>query len=257
MNRRAVAGGYRLQLQVMWSNPDHLMMLMTTPVVAAVLVFLAGSTGREELVAHAVLGCGLMGLWGTALFVAGDIVDSDRWGEMLEPAMATPAGFGGAVVGRVLAVTTVGLPTFSESWLIARIVTGGAPTLQHPAVFLGALVAAAAAMSATALVMAAGFVLARSARVFQNSLSYPIYVLGGVVVPVALLPEWLRPVARLVFLSWASELLHATTEPGPIDDLPQRLAVLLVLGATSGLAGWLLLQRVLRHVRTQGTVTYA
>ena len=53
--------------------------------------------------------------------------------------------------------------------------------------------------------MATVFVLARTAMLFTNALGYPFYILGGVLVPVAFLPGWLRPVSRLVFLSWSSD----------------------------------------------------
>jgi len=100
-------------------------------------------------------------------------------------------------------------------------------------------------------------VLARSARIFQNSLSYPFYVLGGVLVPVALLPGWLQPLTRVVFVSWSADLLRDSLSAAPIADPTLRLAAVLGLGATGLGAGIFLLRRVLVRVRALGTLTYA
>ena len=57
--------------------------------------------------------------------------------------------------------------------------------------------------------MASLFVLARNAVTFSNSASFPFYVLGGILVPVSLLPHWVRRSSSIVFLSWSADLLRA------------------------------------------------
>jgi ABC-2 type transport system permease protein len=241
----------------MRANPDHLLVLVTTPLLGVMLLAVIDHANRPDLLGNAITAPAIMGLWGTSLLVAGEIVDSDRAAGVLEPAMATPAGIGGAVAGRVLAVAITASLSFVESWLVARLVLHRAVPLHHPAEFVAVGGAVVIATSATALVMAAVFALARSARIFQNSLSYPLYLLGGVLVPVALLPEWLRPVSRVVFLSWASDLLRECFRPEPLTAFAGRLGMVLVLGAGSGTLGWILLGKVLQRVRILGTATYA
>jgi ABC-2 type transport system permease protein len=111
------------------------------------------------------------------------------------------------------------------------------------------------AILGTALVMASVFVLSRSARNFQNSLNYPFFLLGGVLVPVALLPGWLQPLCRLVFLSWSADLLRDALEPAPVRGVAARLLVIALLGAAAAALGRWLLHRMLDRLRRHGTLS--
>ena len=80
----------------------------------------------------------------------------------------------------------------------------------HPGALALTLLVAAFATAGTSVAFAAVFVLTRNAYTFTNSLSYPLYLLGGVFVPVAFLPNVIQPVASLVFMSWSADLLRAS-----------------------------------------------
>ncbi|MDX1450897.1 MAG: ABC transporter permease, partial [Acidimicrobiia bacterium] len=105
--------------------------------------------------------------------------------------------------------------------------------------------------------MATVFTAARSARTFQNSLSYPFYVLGGVLVPVEMLPGWVQPLSRGVFLSWSSDLLRDSLAYPPVASLGFRVAVILLLGLVGFGLGWWLMGRVIDRLKRIGTVKYA
>jgi ABC-2 type transport system permease protein len=106
-------------------------------------------------------------------------------------------------------------------------------------------------------VMASVFALGRSTRIFQQTLTYPFYVLGGVIVPVALLPAWVRPLSRAVFLSWTADLLRDALQPSPVENVGGRLLGVVALGAAALAVGGFLLDRVMRRVRRTGTMGYA
>jgi ABC-2 type transport system permease protein len=199
----------------------------------------------------------LITLWGTSLMIAGEIIDQDRWAGTLEATVATPTPLGVVVLGRVFAVVAIGSIAFVESWLAAAVLFGIVVPVPHPGWFLATLLATTVAMAGTATIMAAVFVLARSARTFQNSLSYPVYVLGGVLVPVALLPDWVQPLARVVFLSWSSDLFRDSLEVAPVATPVPRLLVVLALGAAGFALGHVMLRRILARVRESGSLDHA
>lgn len=250
-------GAFRFQLQVIRSEPDYLLPLLVSGLYAVVFLMIVRHAGREDLVSNALVAPVLIGLWGLSLNISGEIVDSERWNGTLELTIAAPAGLAFVVLARTLAVTALGLVVFVEIWLLARAGFGIEIVVRHPAAFALTLVATALAMAGTALTMAALFVLTRSARTFQNSLSFPFYVLGGVIAPVSLLPSWLRPLSGAVFLSWSADLFRGSLEPGPVARLPLRLAVLLVLAGLGFAAGRIALERIVRRVRSDGTVGFA
>jgi ABC-2 type transport system permease protein len=254
---RALSGGFRLQLGTILAVSDYVMPLAVVPFTTLVLVTVFAHGGRADLTETAFVAPALMGLWAMSLFVAGEIVDSDRSAGILEPTLATPAGIGGAIVGRVLAVNLVGAVSFGESWVVAAVTTGRGPGIVQPGVFTAAVLATVAAMSGAALLMAAAFVMARSARIFQNSLSYPFYLLSGVVVPISFLPGPVRPLCRLVFLSWSAELLRATLAAGRSAGPGPELLGIAVTGGALGVAGAVALRAVSRRVRTTGSASWA
>lgn len=241
----------------MRSNADWTLSLITTPLLTMVFVTLFLHAGRGELISYAVLAPGLMAMWSTALMSAGELISYERENGSLEGLLAAPASFAAVLYGRIAAVTTLALVGFLEAWLVGSLMVGSPIPVAHPWVCLAAMLVTVAAMTCWAGVMSSVFVLARSARIFQNSLSYPFFVLGGVLVPVSLLPVWVEVPARLVFLSWSSDLLRDAVTPGPVQDVLLRLAVIAVLGALGLILSMFLLHKTLRRVKNTGRLTHA
>lgn len=254
---RTVALGLRVQLLQMRGNPDWFLALFTAPLMTMVFVSIFQNAGRADLAAYGVLAPALIALWQMALQTSGELISRERENGSLEGLIAAPVSFGSLLLGRILAVTGVSLVAFIESWLVGWAMVGHLIPIFHPWMFIATVTTTCLAMAGTAVVMSCVFVLARSARTFQNSLSYPFYLLGGVVVPVALFPEWLQLPARLVFLSWSSDLFRDCLTAAPVDSPLMRLAVILGLGAAAFGLGNLLLRRALRRLRTTGSLNYA
>ncbi len=254
---RALGAAFGFQLAASKREYGQLMPLLTAPLMTVIFLAIAQQAGRDDLTGHAVLAPALIALWGTSLMVAGEIIDNERWAGTLEGIVATPTPLGVVVLGRVLAVMVIGCLGFVESWLVAAGLFDVVVPIPHPGWFLAALAATVFAMAGTATIMAAVFVLARTARTFQNTLSYPVYVLGGVLVPVEMLPSWVQPLTRLVFLSWASDLFRDSLTAGPMEAPLLHLTAVLVLGALGFLGGHLMLRRILAKVRASGSLAHA
>jgi ABC-2 type transport system permease protein len=236
--------------------PDSIFPLLTTPFFAIVFLTIVRHAGRSDLDGYALLAPVLVALWWISLFEAGHVVAGDRALGTLEGVVAAPVSFPAVVLGRILVVTLAGLVSFGEVLLVA-LPFGATVAVHHPGAFALTLVVTAFAMAGTAVVMSALFVLTRSSVTWGNSLSYPFYVLGGVLVPVAYLPVWIRPLSTGVFLSWSADLLRATLATDPIARLPVRLAMVGALGSAGYGLGALLLECVIRRVRRDGTLERA
>lgn len=249
--------GWRMQLQSMRGNPDWFLALIIVPLQTVVFVTIFLHAGRGDLTAYGVLAPALISLWALSLLTSGELISRERDNGSLEGLLAAPGRFDVVMLGRIGAVTVLSLVAFVESWVVGWLLTGTPVPVEHPWLFAITLVVSALAMTGWAGVMASVFVLARSARTFQNSLSYPFYVLGGVLVPVSLLPEWLQPLSRLVFLSWSSDLLRDALGQTPVAVPVLRLAVILALGLVGFVLSHHLLDRALRRVRTTGSLAHA
>jgi ABC-2 type transport system permease protein len=251
----AFRAALRFQLLLIKNNPDYLLDIATAPIYTVIFLSVVQSAGRPDLAAHAVLAPALITLWWQSLMTSGEVIDSDRHYGVLEPLIATPASLHSIVLGRIAGVTLLSLFAFVESWLAARLLFGVTVGIPHPLLFFVALVVTAFAMAGTSAIMAGLFVRARTARTFQNSLSYPFFVLGGVMVPVALLPDWIEPLSRIVFLSWSSDLLRDSLGAGPVNNAAARIGIILVLGVVGIAVGRWLIGSLLERVRALGTLS--
>lgn len=253
-NARGVLAGLRRELRELRRSPDRLMALVTAPLLTVVFLSIMLHSGRTDLAPFAVLAPALLVLWQMALQTSGDTVESERENGSLEALVATPTPFPAVIGGRIVAVTVVSLLGFAESWLVALLVFGVRVDIHHAWVFVLALLATAYATACSAVALAALFVRTRAARAFQNSLTYPFYILGGVMVPVSYLPDWIEPITRLVFLSWSSDLIRQSLMPEPVADIALHLAAILLLGTIGAVVGWLFIRRALTEVRQAGTI---
>jgi ABC-2 type transport system permease protein len=250
--------GARLQWRMTLNRlPDSVFPLITTPFFTIIFLAIVRDAGRDDLADYAVLAPVLIALWWFALFEAGGIITGDRWMGTLEGQVAAPVSFAGVLLGRIVVVVLVASISFLEVLLVARLLFGVSIEIHHAGTFALTLLATAFALSGTAVVMAGLFVLTRSSATWGNSLSYPFYVLGGVLVPVSFLPNWLEPVSSAIFLSWSADLLRASLDAAPVSDFPFRLAMIVVLGVAGFAAGALVVDRVLGKVLAEGGLEQA
>ena len=94
----------------------------------------------------------------------------------------------------------------------------------------------------------------RAARRFANVLGYPFYILGGILVPVTLLPLWTRPLSWLSYLYWSADLLRASISPQPVAGLAWRLLATLGVGLAAYAAGARLISWIINRLRQEGTI---
>ncbi len=248
---RGFVAGFRLQLSFYRQYPDLLIPLLTAPLYTIIFTMVLRHGGRADLGAYAIVAPFFMSLWWFAIFNGGWVIQTERWEGTVDYLVAAPVSFAGVVLGRIATMMVAGLASFAEVWLLGLALRVDV-TIHHPAVFAATLLLTAFAMTTSALFMANLFVLARSAATFSNSASYPFYVLGGILVPVTLLPGWLQPFSKVVFLSWSAESLRGSLAAPPVPHAGLNLAMIFLLGCAALVVASVMLGRILRKVRETG-----
>lgn len=251
-----LAAGFRLQVAMTRRTPAQVLVVVTAPLFSAIFLSVALHYGSTHI-ADMVIGAGLIGVWAIALDVAAGVLSNDRWGGQLELFLGTSASMSLVVLGRILAVSAVGMVTFLESWLVARLGFGVTVPIENPGLVALALVITAFGSAFTATLLAAGFMLSRNLHVFQNSLSYPIYILGGIVVPVATLPDWVHPISTAVYLYWSADLLrNAATDPDP-SGVALDIVMSVGLSVAALAVGIAVTHRFTQRLRVDASAGYA
>lgn len=233
------------------------MPLFTAPLFAIIFMAIVRQSGRPDLEADALMAPVLMTLLWVALQHAGTLMVGDRWQALLEPVIASPTSLASVLLGRIMSLMVFGLLSFFEVWAVGELVFGVSIPFEHPVELVVTLLCTALAMGGLAVAFSALLVMTRNAYTFTNSTSFPLYLLGGVFVPVAILPDWIQPVSSILFVSWSSDLLRASVKEAPVEDFWLRLGMVVMLGAVSFAIGRTILHYVLRKMRASGELANA
>ena len=161
-----------------------------------------------------VVGSGLTGLWSSLLFISGNSINAERWSGTLESLVAIPTPFEVIVFGKNLANVIQSLLSMVLGYLVAVFAFGYSLDVQQPLLFAVSVVFAVVAFISFGLIIAPIFVMNPGVRAWQNAMEFPIYVLGGFLFPIALLPGWTTPISYLLPPYWAAVALHGTSTGG-------------------------------------------
>lgn len=253
----ALLSAARIQLAMFGRAPADLVALALAPAFSLVFIGIASVNDRDDLVPHAAVAPVAIAMLSMAITKSGALIDLDRHAGTIELLLASPTSLAHVLLGRITTITAASLLSVGETVLVAGLLTDTDVAVERPGLFILSIALMAAATVGVAMVMAALFVRTRYAVTLQNSLSYPLYLLGGVLVPVAALPDWLEPLSRLLYLSWATDLLRASLVAGSFAPYVPHVTALSVLAAGNLLVGWSLVGRLSDRARRSGEVGHA
>ncbi|HET7035665.1 MAG TPA: ABC transporter permease [Thermomicrobiaceae bacterium] len=219
-------------------------------------------SGRSTVDGYEVAGYLLVGtfglvLWSSNLWGSGYAIEYERSEGTLTALFLTPASRAAVVLGYALGSSALYvLPSVLVVGLLAWV-SGARLDLAHPLAAVVAALALVGASFALGYALAGFFVLTRRANLLANSLQSPIYLLSGMLVPVAALPGPLRPLASVFPISDGMTALRAALLGGAgLGDVGGSLLRLLLMSAILVLAGTLLLGRVEHDAKRGATLDY-
>jgi ABC-2 type transport system permease protein len=216
----------------------------------AFFVFRAGDGPRSLL--YASLGAAVMGMWSATSTTAGGAMQRERWHGTLELLVATPPHFSLVLLPVTLAMATVGIYSLVATLAYGHFLFGIPLTVVHPLEFALAIVGTVLSFGALGFVFAVTFVRFRAAWALGNLFEYPVWLIGGFLVPIALFPEWVRPISWALAPTWGMSAIREAALGGtPLDDLLACLG----LGALYLGLGILVTNRVLRSARLRASLS--
>ncbi|MGH9213673.1 MAG: ABC transporter permease [Acidimicrobiales bacterium] len=252
---RSFGTGFMFQAVAMRKEAGTYLALVSAPFFTLIFLSIVVHSDRADLASYAVIAPTLMTLWTAVLMFSGEMISEDRENGRLEALVAAPISFSQLVFGRLCACMLLSLPAFGIAVVVAGLAFGHWITIHHPLVFVVAIVVTAVATAATATALSALFVVAPGARIVQNTLSFPMFLVGGVMVPASQLPVGLSGISRAIYLSWGADLLRDSLAAESVEAPVARLATVMLLGAAALAFGSVSIVRFLRRARRQGTLS--
>ncbi|MEV0621902.1 ABC transporter permease [Nonomuraea sp. NPDC050404] len=223
------------------------------PAVFMAVTLLAA--GPAAVGTRTAVGCGLLGLWGAIVWRFGLVLRQERQRGILAGLVSRPAGLTVVLIGKSLGSMVRSAVLTALTVGVVAAMAGHPVRIAAPAVFTITALATLISATALGLLLCSVFLLSRSAVRIAETLIYPVFILGGLLVPTSLLPGWAQQLSTLVSLRWAGELLldaAAGRAQQPGDWL--SLAATTTGYAVSAVVG---LRLVLRKIRAEGTLELA
>jgi ABC-2 type transport system permease protein len=216
----------------------------------AFFVFRAGDSPRTLI--YASFGAAVMGMWSSVSTSAGSAMQRERWWGTLELLVSAPRHFSLVLLPATLGLATVGIYNLAATLLWGRFLFGVHLTIQHPLLFALAIAGTVLSFAGLGFLFAVSFVRFRAAWVLGNFFEYPVWLICGFLVPLALLPDWVHPISWALAPTWGMSAIRESALGGsPLPDLGACLA----LGLAYVTAGVLVTDRVLRAARVSGTLS--
>jgi len=107
--------------------------------------------------------------------------------------------------------------------------------IEHPLAFALGIPAAALAVGMLGLIMAATFVLYRASFHLGIATQYPVWIVTGLLVPLSLLPAFVRPISWLLAPTWGFRGMQEAALGGtPWPDIGMCLVLSVVYLAIGG-----------------------
>ena len=218
---RAAYAAFLVTLRINAPDPFVLFTIVVQPLIIAVMaMWMLVERGAANAL-YVVIGSGMTGLWSTLLFMGGNSINWERWTGTLELMVGQPTPVSMIVFGKNAAVVLQSLLSMVGSYAVAALLFRQSLVVEQPLWFAVSLVITSIAFVCFGLVIAPIFLLSPAVQHFQNALEFPIYMLGGFLFPIALLPGWTTPFSYLLAPYWAARALHGASTGGA--SLPQLL----------------------------------
>lgn len=208
----------------------------------------APGPGRATWLVSAVM---LTAMWSSIVWMAGGVLRRERTYGTLARCVSSIHGPGLVLLGKSLGAVLHSTAVILVSTAASVFVLDVGIQLEHPGWMLVGLVAAIASGTALGMLVSCLFLVTEHGLAWSSALMYPVFIVGGLLIPHEVLPEWLRWVSAAVSLRWIHEFLTAAAL-GTVELRPLAIA----LGLTAGyaaVAAWAL-GRAVDQARRKGTL---
>lgn len=218
---RVVWTVFYLHLKQIAVHSLFLFVVVVQPLIVALLAIymLRDKEGFQAI--YVIVGSAMGGLWSGTLFFSTFNVNDERLAGTLEEIVGSPTHLATVIVGKTLANTTLSLSSMLFSYPLATLLFGYRLTIAHPLPFAVSLLLTVLALVSLGLVISPFMSLNVSIGDWAvNIMEMPVYILGGFLFPVVLLPVWTRPLSYVLAPYWAARALHAASSGGgSLSDL--------------------------------------
>ncbi len=252
---RTVWTVFRMHLKQMAVDGFVIFTVIVQPLFVALLAvfMLRGAPGFQAI--FVIVGSALTGLWSGTLFFSAFNIEGERWTGNLEPILASPTPLAVVVTSKALANVTLSVVTMLVSYPIAAWLLGLTLTVAHPWLFAFSLAMTIVSLISIGMLISPIMAIGPGTNVWANALEFPMYVVGGFLFSVTLLPGWTTPISYVLAPYWAARALHLSSSGGgALTEIVASWGIQALLSLVYWLVAVWLLRIVLHKARVEATL---
>ena len=222
------------------------------PLFFATIAFLMyGLNGDDESLLYAGIGASVLGVWSSVSTSGSSVVQRERWQGTLELLVAAPVPLPVVLLPITVAMATIGLYSMVATLLWGHFLFGIDVPLEQPLLFVLSVPVTVMSIGALGFVLSVTVVRYRTAWALGSSLEEPVWLVSGFLVPLTVLPDWVRPISWVLAPTWGVNAIRESALGGsPLPDL----LLCAGLGLVYLLIGVLCAETVLRSARRHATL---
>lgn len=257
MYSTALAETVRTQARDSFRGPFVFIFGLVQPVTLSTVVLRAAEHGDRNISPSDVLvGVWLISVWSSTVWSSGRLLNVERAFGTLPRLFAGRTDAQLVLLVKSLTVITVQAGVITLSLAGVAVVERVPFAVADPVVFVPGLVLTLASAATLGLALANLYILTRSAARISEALLYPVFILGGLLVPTSylpgILPDIVEPLSWLVSLRGCGEILRTAVVGDPTPGRAWAAVVgITILYATGARLGF---HHVQRRARIQGSL---
>lgn len=255
-NLRVVRTAFELDIKQQAVDLFMIFGVLIQPLLIAIMAIYMLRERDASRGIYVVVGSGMTGLWTSLLFRGAFNINGERWRGTLEGIVASPTSLGTVVIGKTLASVIMSLLSMIISYGLAALIFRFPLSIAQPVPFLASLLVTVLAFISLGLLISPLMAVNLSLSGWVNALEYPMYILGGFLFPILMLPGWTNPISYLLTPYWAARVLHATSGGGAaLSEILLSLAMMLLLAGIYMVVSYRLFKIVLHRARVDATLS--
>jgi ABC-2 type transport system permease protein len=190
--------------------------VVASPLIFATLARYTYAGRPAEALLVGAVAAGVMGIWSSTTASGAGALQTQRYYGVLELLVGSPTPFWAVVLPISVAISGIGVYSLLVGLVYVRVVYGVPIHVHDWPAFLVGVPATIGSIGALGFVLASALVRYRSAFMIGNVFEWPVWTICGLLIPVATLPAWLRPVSWALAPTWGMRALRDATlgQPG-------------------------------------------
>jgi ABC-2 type transport system permease protein len=252
---RVFLTGLRVQVLQLLRSSFDLAAMFTWPIVySTIAYYLLDAKESPHLLLGAAFASAVMVMWSQVVVGSSSSFDLMRQNGTLELMVAAPVPLLSILAPVMLTGAAFGLYGLAVTLAWGRLAFGIPLEIVHPAALVVSIPACVLAIGSLGLIVASTFVLYRAAFFLGVAMQYPVWIACGLLVPLSIMPGWLRPLSWMLAPTWGFRAISRAVVGG---DPWRPIGLCLAVSLAYGLVTIILLRGFEHLARSRATLRLA